>query len=84
MGNEVDIVEKVFSLVDQLSLHLPLFYAVSTECDQVLNPCGNSGNCTQFGSTVLCRCLPDFTGMFCEQGEHPQLFYRHFSSFSNR
>lgn len=48
-------------------------YAVSSECDQLRNPCGNGGNCTQFGSTVLCECTQDFTGRFCEEGENNQL-----------
>ncbi|CAF4814724.1 unnamed protein product, partial [Rotaria sp. Silwood2] len=38
-------------------------------CDT--NPCSNSAECIVVGSSFQCKCLPGYTGSFCETNIRP-------------
>ena len=38
---------------------------VYDEC--VVNPCNNGGTCQNQAGSYICTCMPDYTGLFCDE-----------------
>lgn len=49
---------------DYFLIHFIILIGSSTPC--LLNPCQHNGSCLESGK---CTCLPNFSGMFCEEGK---------------
>ena len=61
-------INHILKIIMQNDLIMSLSDIIAEENKCESTPCMNNGICVQHEDVVTCKCLPGYTGLYCETG----------------